>query len=137
MIDFQTVAGKTLLAFLAGYLTPKTTDFDDQKLRTSDMTKPHENVYPGLEPCALALGSLENNPRRLAAILEQHHIKTKAACPGTDEDLLQILKDTRDRPYLEFYRTTIDQQVQKEWNTNPNFPRLLHGETSKNQHQMY
>ncbi|MCP3684812.1 MAG: hypothetical protein GY861_19260, partial [bacterium] len=86
-IDFQTIAGKTLLAFLAGYLTPKTADFDEQKLKTSHMTKPHENVYPGLEPCALALESLENNPRRLGVILEQHHIKTKAACPGTDEDL--------------------------------------------------
>ncbi|MCP3683391.1 MAG: hypothetical protein GY861_11940 [bacterium] len=131
MIDFQTIAEKTLLAFLAGYLTPKIADFDNQKLKTSDMTKPHENVYLGLEPCALALGSLENTPGRLAAILEQHHIKTKAACPGTDEDLLQLLKDTRGKPYFEFYRTTIDQQVQKEWNTNLDFTRLLRGEMPK------
>ncbi len=72
------------------------------------MTQPHENVYPGLEPCA-SLGSLENNPRRLAVILEQHYIRTNAVCPGTDEDLLQILADTRDNPYFEFYRTTIDE----------------------------
>ncbi len=66
VIDFQSIARKTLLSFLASYLTPKTGDLDEKKLKQADMNQPHENVNPGLEPCALALGSLENNPRRLA-----------------------------------------------------------------------
>ncbi len=53
------IAGRTMLSFLAGYTTPKHNDFDEKKLKDADETKSRVNVNPGLEPCALALGSQE------------------------------------------------------------------------------
>ncbi len=87
-MDFQPIAGKTLLSFHAGYIMPKISDFNEEKLKRAKLEEIHENIYPGLEACALALGSLENTPRRLAMILEQHYIQSQAKCPRTDTDLL-------------------------------------------------
>ncbi len=56
IIDFQSIARKILLSFLAGYLTPKTADFDEKKLNQADMSLSHENVIQGLN---LVLWSLD------------------------------------------------------------------------------
>ncbi len=69
VMDFQPITGQTLLSFLAGYIVPKEEDFDARKLWSMSLLTPHENIFPGLEPCFLALGTFENTPRRLAIIL--------------------------------------------------------------------
>ncbi len=38
----------TLLSFLASYLTPKASDFDEEKLKHADLEKPHENIIQDL-----------------------------------------------------------------------------------------
>ncbi len=73
--------------------------------------KPHENIFPGLELCFLALGTFENTPRRLAVILEEHYNDTQGLCPGTDPDSRTILRKVEKKFYFEYYRTTIDQKV--------------------------
>ncbi len=91
VMDFQTITGQPLLSFLAGYIVPKAEDFDKKKLEGMSHLNPHENIFPGLEPCFLALGTFENIPRRLAVILEKHYKDTQGTCPGTDSDLRTIL----------------------------------------------
>ncbi|MCP3681510.1 MAG: hypothetical protein GY861_02375 [bacterium] len=103
IMDFQPIAGQTLLSFLAGYIVPKEDDFNAQKLRDVNLDVPHVNIYPGLEPCFLALGTFENTPRRLAVILEDHYNQTKGTCPGTDPDLKAIMIAVEQKPYFEYY----------------------------------
>ncbi|MCP3683228.1 MAG: hypothetical protein GY861_11110, partial [bacterium] len=44
---------------------------------------------------------------------------------------LNILRKVEEKHYFESYQTTIDQKVQREWIENPEFKRLLHGETAE------
>ncbi|MCP3682256.1 MAG: hypothetical protein GY861_06140, partial [bacterium] len=105
------IAGQTLLSFPAGYIVPKIKDFDAKKLMGKSFMTPNENIFPGLEPCFLALGTFENTLRRLAVILEKHCLESQSTCPGTDKDLVRILRHVEKKPYFEYHRTTIDQKV--------------------------
>ncbi|MCP3683127.1 MAG: hypothetical protein GY861_10590, partial [bacterium] len=75
--------------------------------------------------------TFENTLRRLAIILEEQVTLTQGLCPGTDADLIRILRKVEEKRYFQYYRTTIDQKVRKEWIDNPEFKKLLRGETAE------
>ncbi|MCP3682344.1 MAG: hypothetical protein GY861_06600, partial [bacterium] len=58
-------------------------------------------------------------------IFEKQLNENQGSCPGTDKDLRDILWKIKEKPYFNYYKTTIDQQVQEDWNENPEFKRLL------------
>ncbi len=91
-------------AFISSYLFPKVNLFDPSKWDALKNKKLH---HPGLEHCALAMGSLKNSPWYIAKILENHFNQSNGACPGTNPQLLTFLQETPFQDFLKFYESTL------------------------------
>ncbi len=52
------------------------------------------------------MGSLKVSPWHLAKIFENHYNQSNGICPGTDVDLIALLKDVTHHDFVQFYHST-------------------------------